>query len=128
MLAIVILAVADLERSARFYDSAFGWKRAVTVPVYIEYFVPGGSRVAIYQRDAFAVNTGLAPIACPEGATASAELYFRIGDLEAAIGRIERAGGRLLSARAAREWGDDAAYFADPDGHVIAVARETEEG
>jgi catechol 2,3-dioxygenase-like lactoylglutathione lyase family enzyme len=24
---------------------------------------------------------------------------------------------------APREWGDDAAYLADPDGHVIAIAR-----
>ncbi len=36
---------------------------------------------------------------------------------------MERAGGRLLSARAARAWGDEAAYFADPEGNVLVVAR-----
>jgi len=30
---------------------------------------------------------------------------------------------RLLSPLAARPWGHEAAYFADPDGNVVVVAR-----
>jgi len=36
---------------------------------------------------------------------------------------LEAAGARLLSAAAPRDWGDEAAYFADPDGNVLVVAR-----
>ena len=42
-----------------------------------------------------------------------------------AIARIEAAGGRLLAEASEKPWGDTAAYFADPDGNVIAVATET---
>ncbi len=36
---------------------------------------------------------------------------------------LETAGARCLSPRAVRPWGDEAAYYADPDGNVIAVAK-----
>ncbi|MBI2932661.1 MAG: VOC family protein, partial [Planctomycetes bacterium] len=42
---------------------------------------------------------------------------------EPAIARIEATGARLLSARAPRPWGDEAAYYADPDGNVVVLAR-----
>jgi predicted enzyme related to lactoylglutathione lyase len=43
-------------------------------------------------------------------------------DLAAAVERVRRAGGRALSPASARPWGEDVAYFADPDGNVIALA------
>ena len=50
-------------------------------------------------------------------------LYLRVDDLPAAVDALEAAGARLLSAAAPRDWGDEAAYFADPDGNVLVVAR-----
>jgi predicted enzyme related to lactoylglutathione lyase len=63
------------------------------------------------------------PVAVEDGAITGAEIYLRCDDVEAAVDRLEAAGGRLLSALAPRDWGDDAAYYADPDGNVIVVAR-----
>src|SRR5207244_3574714 len=40
-----------------------------------------------------------------------------------ATASLVAAGARPLSPRAPRVWGDEAAYFADPDGHVVAVSR-----
>jgi hypothetical protein len=34
------------------------------------------------------------------------------------------AGAKELSAMAARDWGHAAAYSLDPDGHVLAFAKE----
>lgn len=42
------------------------------------------------------------------------------------LGLFERdgfAGGRPLSPLQPRSWGEEAAWFADPDGNVIAVAQ-----
>jgi uncharacterized glyoxalase superfamily protein PhnB len=50
-------------------------------------------------------------------------LYLYPDDLEAAIDRLVAAGARPLSSIALRDWGDEVAYFADPDGTVIALAR-----
>jgi predicted enzyme related to lactoylglutathione lyase len=120
---LTILAVDDVARAAAFYVAAFDWTRAVDETPYVELAIPGGMRLGLYARKGFAANTGVMPSAAPPGGTASAELYLYADDLDAAIERLEAAGARVLSPRADRPWGDEAAYFADPDGHVVVVAR-----
>lgn len=122
---LTILAVDDVAATAAFYDRAFGWARSVDVPVYVEYTVTQGSRIGLYNREAFAANTGVRPTGVPAGATTSTELYFWCDDLEEAIQRLESAGARVLSPSAPRDWGDTAAYFADPSGNVLVLARPT---
>ncbi len=122
-LALVILAVDDLARAESFYRKAFGWEQIVSVPVYAEFRLPAQLRLGLYVRRSFGVNTGQLPIAIPRGELAPAELYFYPDDLPAALARLEAAGARSLSPLASRAWGDEAAYFADPDGNVVVVAR-----
>ena len=122
-LVLIILAVRDLARAVAFYREVFGWPVLVEVPVYVEMEMPGGQRVGLYHHEGFARNTGLRA-ACPsEEHTASTELYFYAEDPAATIKRLERAGARLLSPLGPRPWGDDAAYFSDPEGNVLVVAR-----
>jgi len=121
---LTILAVADLERSKRFYAEAFGWRRTVDVPVYAEHELPGGMRLGLYERNGFARNTGELPTPTPAGAITSTELYFHADDPAALAAKLAAAGARELSALAPRPWGDEAAYFADPDGNVLVIARK----
>ena len=121
---LTILAVADLERSAAFYEEVFGWSREVSVPVYVEFEQPGGHRFGVYQRDSFALNTGGVPAAQPGPNEVSAtELYFHVEDLDAAEARLHAAGATLLAPRCNKPWGDEASYFADLDRNVLVVAR-----
>lgn len=120
---LTILAVEDLPRSVAFYRRAFGWPQVVDVPVYAEFELPGGQRIGLYERTSFGHNTGQVPARVAAGALAPTELYFHADDLEAALARLRDAGARVLSALAPRDWGDDAAYFADPDGNVLVIAR-----
>jgi steroid delta-isomerase-like uncharacterized protein len=120
---LTILAVSDLARSRRFYQEVFGWPIRVDVPVYVEFGLPDGNGVGLYAREGFACNTGLAPTTVPAGAISGTELYLRCPDPSVLSGRLEAAGARVLSTLAPRDWGDEAAYFADPDGNVIVVAR-----
>lgn len=119
---LTILAVTDLAKSVEFYRTAFGWPTEVEVPVYVEFKLPGGNFLGVYVRESFGGNTGQVPFAVPEGELAGTELYFRVDDLEAAVERLEAAGARLLSEARPRDWGDTAAYYADPDGNVLVVA------
>ncbi|MFO0604915.1 MAG: VOC family protein [Polyangiales bacterium] len=122
-LALVILAVADVARAARFYEGAFGWPAGVDVPVYRELVLPDGMRLGLYLRDGFVKNT-LAPADSPApGRTTSTELYLVVDDPAAMGERLIALGARCLSPLAARPWGDEAAYFEDPDGNVVVVAR-----
>jgi predicted ester cyclase/predicted enzyme related to lactoylglutathione lyase len=119
--ALTILAVRDLNASLRFYRDAFWWPAAVATPVYMELALPGGARLGLYEREAFARNTGLLPSET-DGITAT-ELYFAVDDPEATVRRLLASGARQLSPLSERPWGDAAAYFADPDGNVVVVAR-----
>jgi uncharacterized glyoxalase superfamily protein PhnB len=120
---LTVLAVPDLVRAAEFYERAFGFRREVSVPVYVELAVPGGMRLGLYERRSFGRNTNQVPVETPSGELAATELYFHVDDLDAAVERLRAAGARELSARAKRDWGDEAAYFADPFGNVVVVAK-----
>lgn len=120
---LTILAVEDVAESLAFYRCAFDIAPTVATPVYVEFTLPGGQRVGLYDREGFGRNTGQAPAGIPPGELAPTELYFYCDDLEQALERIQRAGARALSPLAPREWGDEAAYFADPSGNVVVLAR-----
>jgi len=121
--ALTILAVDDLPRAVAFYEAAFGWPRIVNVPVYSEFALPDGMRFGVYQRDGFGRNTGQVPARLAPKEIAGTELYLYPDDVHEAVRRLLAAGARELSELAPRDWGDEAAYFADPDGNVITVAR-----
>lgn len=120
---LTILAVEDVARARRFYEAAFAWPVAVDTPVYVELALPSEMRLGLYERVAFGKNTGRVPARTPDGELSATELYFYADDVPAAIDRLRRAGARELSPLAVRDWGDEAAYFADPDGNVVVVAR-----
>lgn len=122
---LTILAVEDLDRSRRFYTSLLGWAVGVETPVYVELAHRGGMRLGLYRREGFGANVGRTPIAVAGGDLHAAELYFHSESPSEVVSRALAAGGRLLSALAPRDWGDDVAYVADPDGHVVALACPT---
>jgi uncharacterized glyoxalase superfamily protein PhnB len=62
------------------------------------------------------------PVAVADGELTGTELHFDVEDVDEAVQRLVVAGARLLSPASARDWGDLAAYLADPDGNVIVVA------
>ncbi len=120
---LTIIAVRDVLFARSFYVAAFGWRQTVDAPGYAELEIPGGMRFGIYARAGFAKNIEREPAALPSGTITPTELYFHVDDLDGAIQRLISAGARSLSGRSIRDWGDEAAYFADPDGNVIVVAR-----
>ncbi len=122
----VVLAVEDVARAEAFYGAAFGWKSHLSWPeTYSELDLPGNDWLGLYRRDRYAREAGADVSEPPEGKQTGVELYVRVDDLEAAIERLRAAGAKSLSPRAPREWGEEAAYFADPDGNVVAVAQAT---
>jgi len=124
--ALTILAVADLAASVEFYTSAFAWTPSVSTPVYVEFAFADNSGVSLYERAGYASNLGDAAIATAGEGVGPAELYLYADDVELAVAGLQAAGARMLSPLQPRLWGDVAAYFADPDGHVIAVAQPHE--
>lgn len=121
----VIFAVSDLPRSWSFYERAFGWPRNERIDYrnYVELLPPDGGALGLFEREGFAGTVGAAPAEVPNGHVAPSYLYVRVEDVDAAAAALQAAGGRPLSAPARRSWGERAAWFADPDGNVVAVAQ-----
>lgn len=117
----MILAVRDLAAMATFYRAVLGWRQVVDVAVYVELAADDGMRLGLYAEDHFAQNVGLHPPATA-GLTRT-ELYLHCDQLVAAIERARAAGARQLSPLGPRSWGDEAAYFSDPEGNVVVLAR-----
>jgi catechol 2,3-dioxygenase-like lactoylglutathione lyase family enzyme len=119
----VVLAVSNVGRSYDFYREVFGWESHLEWPgEYAELVVTDEDRLGLYRRDGYAETAGAEPAEL-NGRVSPAYLYVRVDDLDATISRLRKVGARPLSGRSERSWGDEAAYFADPDGNVIAVAR-----
>ena len=120
---LTIFATADLDRSSQFYHEAFGWPILVEHPVYVEFELPEGRRFGLYQREPWMKLMG-EPMTIPHGgALTGAEIYFYCEDIDLAIAKIEAVKPRKLSELHYRDWGDECAYYADPDGNVIVLAR-----
>lgn len=120
---LTVLAVADVATARRFYSQAFDWPLRVDQPNYVELDLPDGRGLGLYQRASLAGIVGR-PITPPlAGAVTGTEIYLHCDDVGAAIDRLRAAGARVLAELAARDWGDEAAYFADPDDNIVVVAR-----
>ena len=120
---LTVLAVQSLEASTHFYTNLLGWKPTVQVPVYVQLSGPGGLSLSLYERESYGINTGQVPGLPTPGQAGATELYFTCPDLEARIALARELGARELSPLAQRPWGDEVAYFADPDENVIALSR-----
>jgi uncharacterized glyoxalase superfamily protein PhnB len=122
-IALVILAVHDLHHAVRFYQEAFGSTCTVDVPVYVEFSLSDGFRLGLYERKAFSMNTGIMPGEIQRGGISATELYLYADELETLMERLEEGGARRLSPLQMRSWGEEVAYYTDPDGNVLAIAR-----
>jgi predicted enzyme related to lactoylglutathione lyase len=121
----VIFAVSDLARSLDFYERAFDWPRNERIDYrnYVELLPPEGGALGLFEREAYAALVGAEPVEIGDGRVTPAYLYVRVVDLDETVARLQSAGARLLNPPAERSWGERAAWFADPDGNVVAVGQ-----
>ena len=122
-LIMTVLAVCDLKHSTHFYKEVFGWTVSLEVPVLVKFEMPNGHEFMLYQREAFGNNTNQMSEILSSGSISGTELYIHVADLSETILRLKALKTRELSGRAVRSWGDEVAYYADPDGNVLAVAQ-----
>ena len=121
--AHTILYVHDQPRSARFWQQTLGIAPTLDVPGMTEFPLLGGSVLGLMPEDGIARLLPTMPRPHAASGIPRAELYLVVEDPAAFHGRALAAGAKELSALQPRDWGDEAAYSLDPDGHVVAFAR-----
>ena len=122
MQAEFILYVQDQQRSHDLYRVLLDREPVIDVPGMTEFDL-GGCKLGLMPASGIArIITPALPHPDAGHGVPRCELYLRVDDLDAAIARAMQAGLVVISPAADRDWGDRVAYFADPDGHVVALA------
>ncbi len=119
-----ILYVRDQAKSTEFYRRTLSLEPSLNVPGMTEFPLRPGCILGLMPSKGIKRLLGEA-IQDPDRAEniPRAELYLRIDDPRPYCDRAIEAGATLLSPILNRDWGDEAGYLSDPDGHVIAFAR-----
>lgn len=123
MLAEFILYVKDQQRSRDLYRFLLDREQVLDVPGMTEFDL-GGCKLGLMPSNRIArIITPALPHPDDCHGVPRCELYLLVDALDAAIARAMHAGLAVISPAADQDWGDKVAYFADPDGHVIALAQ-----
>ncbi len=128
MTAYLIFYVADQRRSAAFYARVLALQPQLDVPGMTEFRL--GEGVILGLMPAAGIKRLLGDrLPDPDQASGipRAELYLLTDDPGAYHRRALDGGAVELSDLAPRDWGHEVAYSLDPDGHVLAFARERQE-
>jgi len=125
MRAHLILYVADQAASTAFYSHVLAMQPQLDVPGMTEFRLGEGTILGLMPSASIKRLLGeKLPDPDKAAGTPRAELYLVVQDPGAYHARALAQGAIELSELAARNWGHEAAYSLDPDGHVLAFARD----
>ena len=116
----IVLIVADLDRSVRFYAEVLGLPLGHRSGPYAQ-FSTGPTRVSLYEREAMARTLGVEALHPAAPDAPAFELGFKVADVDAAYAALVSAGAGAVTPPRDRPWGQRTAYVADPDGHLIEL-------
>ena len=121
----IMLGVEDLARSKHFYGEGLGCTITQDYPQFVSFDLGNGSSsLGLYEREAAAQDAGVSS----EGSGfRGVSFHYIVGSREAVdevMGKAEAAGGSVVKAAAAAQWGGYFGYFSDPDGYLWKIASD----
>lgn len=127
MKAHLILYVLDQKLSSTFYARVLNSQPQLDVPGMTEFRLGEGAVLGLMPAAGIKRLLG-GELPDPESAAGipRAELYLLTDNPGDYHKRALENGAKELSSLSTRDWGHEAAYSLDPDGHVLAFAREVE--
>jgi catechol 2,3-dioxygenase-like lactoylglutathione lyase family enzyme len=122
---LITLGVDSVERASGFYEK-LGWRRSqgASQPG-ITFFSLNTLALALFPRDALAMDSGFAPSSETgtvrfSGVTL-AQNHGSKGAVDAVIDEARLAGAKIIRAPCATDWGGHHGIFADPDHHIWEI-------
>ncbi len=124
MICHFILYVRDQEESSKFYRQVLNLEPSLHVPGMTEFQLGENCILGLMPEKGIKRLLG-DKILDPEtsNGVSRAEVYLRVANPKEFMDRARVAEAQLLSEIERRNWGDEAGYVMDPDGHVVAFAR-----
>lgn len=122
----IILYVTDQQAATAFYSAVLSAAPSLEAPGMTE-FTLGPDLTLGLMPEAGIGSLISPPLPHPRGGHGipRCELYLHVDDVATAHRHALLHGALDISPPSSRDWGDDVAYVADPDGHVIAFAART---
>ena len=120
-ITLVTLGVADLQRSAAFYER-LGWTPHPSSQDSVVFYQANGMVLGLFGRDDLADDQGRPGADLGTGAITLAQNHPTVAAVDAAWDRAMAAGAKALKAPEEVFWGGYSGYWSDPDGHVWEVA------
>ena len=119
----IMLGVKDLARSKQFYGEGLGCTIDKDYPNFVSISLgEGSSSLALYEREAAAQDAGVSS----EGSGFRGFSFHYIvpsrDAVDEVMGKAVAAGGSVVKAATAAQWGGYFGYFSDPDGYLWKVA------
>ncbi len=116
--------VEDVERSARFYEDLFGFKRMASDQRFCAFDVPGNDVFLLFKR-----GGTLKPVPTPGGVIpphdGSGHMHFAFSiERDAVDAWVLRLQERNIAIESRVKWdlGGESIYFRDPDSHLVELA------
>jgi len=120
---LVILYVSDQTKSALFYHQLLGIDPELDVPGMTEFRLSPTTKLGLMPENGIAkILGGKTPHPSSGNGIPRCELYLKTENADEYVARACALGANEISPMMQRNWGDWAAYVADPDGHIIAFA------
>ncbi|HNQ61501.1 MAG TPA: lactoylglutathione lyase [Bacteroidia bacterium] len=124
-MVLIILYVADQQRSKHFYSQVLQSSPIVDVPGMTEFILGENCKLGLMPEAGIAkIISPPAPHPASGNGIPRNELYLYVDLIEPYAQRSLAAGAKLISPEAFRDWGEHVAYFMDPDGHIIAFSKK----
>ncbi len=123
MLIEFILYVADQNKSKLFYEEVLQLAPSLNVPGMTEFTIDSNVKIGLMPENGIAKILAEKTSHPAEGnGIPRCEIYFKIKNSKLYYERALKAGAKLVSETALRNWGDTVSYVADCDGHILAFA------
>jgi uncharacterized protein len=124
MRAHFILYVADQATSTQFYENVLAMRPILYVSGMTEFRLNNGTILGLMPVAGIRKLLG-EKLPNPEKAAGipRSEVYLLVDDPALYHKRAIDCGATEISALSLRDWGHEAAYSLDPDGHVLAFAK-----
>jgi predicted enzyme related to lactoylglutathione lyase len=123
MTAHFILFVADQKRARDFYRPVLQREPRLDEPGMTEFDLGGDAILGLMPEES--ISSLLGPSLPNPGSARGApraELYLHVTDPQEYLRRLVASGGTLIDEVRLRDWGDNAGYGLDLDGHLLAFA------
>jgi len=120
-----ILYVSDQKISRDFYSYVLNLAPSLDVEGMTEYILSDRTKLGLMPASGIKkILDGKTPDPESSNGTPRCELYIFTDNAKTLCKRALAAGAVEISSMKKRDWGDSAAYYSDPDGHIVVFAEK----